>query len=177
MVSGNFFTMLGVPPAAGRVFNSKEDDQIYQGHPVVVISYDYWARRFDNDPAVVGKKILVNNYPMTVVGVSAERFAGLDPASSPQVRVPILMKPAMVPEWGWLEDADERTRWVQVFARLKPGYTAESAQAPLQVLFPQIREFEMTARRHGLVEVQPGRVHARHDQRREGGRRLFTAAE
>src|SRR5436190_12301723 len=60
MVSGNYFSMLGVRPALGRVFNSQEDDQTYQGHPVVVLSYDYWARRFSRDPAVVGKKIFVN---------------------------------------------------------------------------------------------------------------------
>ena len=82
MVSGNFFTMLGVQPAAGRVFNSRDDDQVYQGHPAVVLSYDYWVRRFSRDPAVVGKKILVNNYPMTIIGVSAQGFAGLDPASA-----------------------------------------------------------------------------------------------
>ena len=51
----------------------EEDDQVYEGHPVVVLSYDYWDRRFARDPAVVGKKILVNNYPMTIVGVSAQR--------------------------------------------------------------------------------------------------------
>jgi predicted permease len=144
MVSGNFFTMLGVGPAAGRVFNSQEDDQVYEGHPVVVISYDYWNRRFARDRAIVGKKILVNNYPMTIVGVSAEGFAGIDPARSPQMRVPLLMKPAIVPEWGWVRMDDERTRWVQVFARLKPGYTIETAQGPLQGLFRQIREHEMT---------------------------------
>jgi putative ABC transport system permease protein len=65
MVSGNFFTMLGVKPAVGRVFNSQEDDQVYSGHPVVVLGYDYWMRRFSGDAGVVGKKILVNNYPMT----------------------------------------------------------------------------------------------------------------
>ncbi|HEX8027735.1 MAG TPA: ABC transporter permease, partial [Vicinamibacterales bacterium] len=144
MVSGNFFSMLGVPPAAGRVFNSREDDQIYQGHPVVVISYDYWTRRFANDPGAIGKKILVNNYPMTIVGVSAQGFAGIDPARSPQMRVPILMKPVIVPEWSWVKMDDERTRWVQVFARLKPGYTIEGAQGPLQGLFTQIRQHEMT---------------------------------
>src|SRR5574339_1065695 len=144
MVSGNYFTMLGVAPAAGRVFNSQEDDQTYSGHPVVVISYDYWTRRFNNDPGAVGKKILVNNYPMTIVGVSARGFAGLDPARSPQMRVPILMKPVVVPEWEWVKMSDERTRWVQVFARLKPGYTIASAQPMLQGLFTQIRQHEMT---------------------------------
>ena len=144
MVSGNYFTMLGVGPAAGRVFNSQEDDQVYQGHPSVVISYDYWTRRFNRDPQAIGKKILVNNYPMTIVGVSAVGFAGIDPARSPQMRVPILMKPAIVPEWGWVHMDDERTRWVQVFARLKRGYTIESAQGPLQGLFTQIREHELT---------------------------------
>jgi predicted permease len=144
MVSGNFFTMLGVGPALGRVFNSQEDDQVYEGHPVVVLSHHYWTTRFNRDPSVLGKKILVNNFPMSIVGVSAEGFAGIDPARAPQIRVPILMKPAVVPEWGWVQMSNERTRWVQVFARLKPGYTAESAQAPMQGLFTQIRQHEMT---------------------------------
>ena len=143
MVSGNYFSMLGVAPALGRVFNSQEDDQVYSGHPVVVLSYDYWTRRFSRDPSVVGKKILVNNFPMTVVGVSAAGFSGLDPARSPQIRVPIQMKPVVVPEWGWVHLDDPRTRWVQVFARLKPGWTVKSAEAPLQTLFTQIRANEM----------------------------------
>ncbi|MEP7116154.1 MAG: ABC transporter permease, partial [Acidobacteriota bacterium] len=144
MVSGNYFSMLGVPPALGRVFSSQEDDRVYQGHPVVVLSYDYWVRRFSRDPSVLGKKILVNNYPMTIVGVSAAGFAGLDPTRSPQIRVPILMKPVVVPEWVWVKMDDERTRWVQLFARLKPGQTVASAQGPLQGLFLQIRQHEMT---------------------------------
>jgi predicted permease len=144
MVSGNYFTMLGVKPAAGRLFNSREDDQVYNGHPAAVLSYGYWAARFARDPKVVGRKILVNNYPMTVVGVSGPGFEGLDPAQSPQIRVPILMEPVLMPEWWWLQAADRRVRWLQVFARLKPGYTAESSRAPLQVLFHQIREYEAT---------------------------------
>ncbi len=144
LVSGNYFTMLGVKPAAGRLFNSREDDQVFMGQPVVVLSYDYWANRFARNPKVVGSKILVSNYPMTIVGVSGPGFEGLDPARSPQIRVPILMEPAMMPEWDWFSPGDRRTRWVQVFARLKPGYTAESARAPLQVLFHQVREYEST---------------------------------
>jgi predicted permease len=144
LVSGNFFSVLGVGAAVGRVFNSREDDQVYRGHPVVVLAHQYWVTRFARDPAVVGKKILVNNYPMTIVGVSAAGFAGIDPTRSPQIRVPILMKPVMLPDFTWLGISDRRARWVQVFGRLKPGYTVESAQAPLQGLFTQIRAYEMT---------------------------------
>ena len=144
MVSGNYFTMLGVTAAAGRVFTSEDDDKTYQGHPSVVLSHDYWTSRFAQDPRVVGRKILVNNYPMTIVGVSAAGFAGIDPAKSPQIRVPVLMKAVMAPEWTWVQMENRRQRWVQVFARLKPGYTAASAQAPMQVLFHQVREYEAT---------------------------------
>ena len=144
MVSGNYFSMLGVQPAIGRVFNSRDDDQVHNGHPVVVLSYDYWVNRFARDPGVVGKKILVNNFPMEIVGVSAAGFVGLDPAQGPQIRVPVQMKPAMVPDWTWVYMDNRRSRWVQVFGRLKPGYTVESARAPLQGLFTQIRAYEMT---------------------------------
>ena len=144
LVSGNYFTMLGVGPALGRVFNSQEDDQLYQGHPVVVLGYDYWVNRFARDPGVLGKKVFVNNYPMTIVGVSARGFAGIDPAVAPQIRVPVQMKGAMLPTWTWLQMDNRRSRWVQVFGRLKPGYTVESARAPLQGLFTQIRAYEMT---------------------------------
>jgi predicted permease len=144
LVSGNYFSMLGVKPALGRVFNPQEDDQVYQGHPVVVLSYGYWVTRFARDPGVIGKKVLVNDYPMTVVGVSAEGFSGIDPVQSPQIRVPVLMKPVLAPSWGWLHMDDRRARWVQVFGRLKPGYTVESSKAPIQGLFTQIRQFEMT---------------------------------
>ena len=144
MVSGNYFTLLGVKAAAGRLFNAEEDERVVEGHPVVVLTYDYWVNRFARDPKVVGTKILVNNYPMTIVGVSAPGFVGLDPVRSPQIRVPILMKPVMIPDWTWFKYDDRRTQWVQVFARLKPGFTAESAEAPMQVLFRQIREYEST---------------------------------
>jgi predicted permease len=144
IVSGNYFTMLGVKPAAGRLFSSSEDDQVFMGHPVVVLSHAYWTSRFAGDRAIVGKKILVNDYPMKIVGVSAPGFAGLDPTKSPEIRVPIQMERAMLPDFEWLHPDDRRSRWVQVFARLKPGQTVASAQGPLQGLFTQIRAYEMT---------------------------------
>jgi predicted permease len=141
MVSGNFFQALGVGAAVGRVFSPEEDDRIYKGHPVVVLSYRYWVTRFGADPGVVGKKMLVNNYPMTIVGVSAEGFSGIDPAQSPQIRVPIQMKPLMTP--GSDNLGNRRSQWVQMFARLKPGYTPPSAEASLQPLLSQILRGEI----------------------------------
>lgn len=140
LVSGNFFETLGVQPAEGRIFSPESDDQLYKGHPSVVLSYQYWQHRFAADPKVIGKKILVNNYPMEIVGVSAANFVGLDPASSPDIRVPILMVPVMTP--GRDDLANRRSQWVQIFARMKPGYTVESAAASLQPLFHQILQQE-----------------------------------
>src|SRR5450432_213025 len=141
LVSGNYFQALGVKPALGRVFSSAEDDRVYKGHPVVVLSHQYWVTRFAADPAVVGRKIQVNNYPMTIVGVSAPGFTGLDPSQSPQIRVPIQMKQLMTP--GWDEIGNRRSQWVQLFARMKPGYGIDQSKASLQVLFSQILNEEI----------------------------------
>ena len=141
LVSGNYFQGLGVGPAVGRVFSPEEDDRVYKGHPVVVLSHQYWVSRFGADPGVVGRKILVNSYPMVIVGVSAAGFSGIDPARSPQIRVPIQMKPLMTP--GSDNLGNRRSQWVQVFARQKPGYTISSALASLQPLLSEILRAEI----------------------------------
>jgi predicted permease len=136
LVSGNYFQALGVRPALGRVFSPEQDDRVYKGHPVVVLDHAYWVTRFAADPTIIGRKLLVNNYPMTIVGVSAAGFHGIDPARAPQIRVPIQMKPLMTP--GWDDIGDRRSQWVQIFARMKPGFTLQSAKASLQPLLSQI---------------------------------------
>ena len=141
LVSGNYFQALGIGSALGRVFSPEEDDRVYKGHPVVVLSHQYWATRFGEDAGVLGRKILVNNYPMVIVGVSAAGFSGIDPARSPQIRVPIQMKPLMTP--GSDNLADRRRQWVQIFARRQPGYTMQSAQVSLQPLLSQILRAEL----------------------------------
>jgi predicted permease len=142
LVSGNYFDALGVRPAIGRVFSPDQDDRQYKGHPAVVLSHDYWTSRFNADPGVVGRKILVNNYPMVIVGVSAAGFSGLDPSSSPEIRVPIQMKPLMTA--GWDDLGDRRSQWIHTFARMKPGFSIQAAQASIQPLFHQILEQEVT---------------------------------
>src|SRR5436190_6420480 len=80
LVSGNFYQAPGVKPAIGRVFSPEEADRVYKGHPSVVLTHSYWTTRFASDPSVIGQKILVTNYPMTIVGISAPGFGGLDPS-------------------------------------------------------------------------------------------------
>jgi predicted permease len=142
LVSGNYFQALGTNAAVGRVFTPEEDDRVYKGHPSVVLSHHYWVNRFNGDLSVIGKKILVNNYPMVIVGVSAAGFTGLDPSRTPHLRIPIQMKPLMTP--GWDNLGDRRSQWIHVFARMKPGYTMESAKASLQPLLKQTLDYEVT---------------------------------
>ena len=143
LVSGNYFETLGVKPALGRVFSSAADDQVWSGSPSIVLSYRYWQEKFGSDPQVIGKKILVNNYPMEIVGVSAAGFAGVDPAQSPHMRIPLLMLPVLPTDGEKLPD--RRTQWLHAFARLSPGFTAKTASAALQPLFQQSQQAESTA--------------------------------
>ena len=115
---------------------------------------------------------------MIIIGVSAAGFAGLDPARAPQIRVPILMKAVLVPEWEWVRMDDPRTRWVQVFARLRPGQTIESAQAPLQGLFSQIRSArDDAAGRERLVAVHARTLHGGQAPSRKRRHRLLQPAQ
>ena len=143
MVSGNYLPVLGVGAAAGRVFTAS-DDLIQGGHPLAVLSYSYWKTRFGGDPNVIGKKVVVNGYPLTVVGVSRAGFSGVEPGYSPQIRIPITMQDEL-PRGPFPQLNDRRRRFVQAFGRLKPGMTLEKAQAGLQPLFHQILDMEVQA--------------------------------
>jgi len=141
IVSGNYFQLLGVGAAMGRVL-TPEDDKTPGGHPVAVLAYDYWQSRFEGDPKIVGQKILVNNFPLTIVGVSAAGFAGLSPGNLPKVRYPMAMREQLNSRFGKLEE--RRSRWVQVFGRRKPGVTMEQVTANLQTVFRQVIGMEVT---------------------------------
>ena len=142
LVSGTYFPTLRVAAAAGRLF-TPEDDMAPGGHPVAVLSFDYWKTRFSGDPAVVGRKLTVNSHPFTVIGVAAEGFTGIDVGSATQIFVPMMMKAQMTPGWNYLDD--RRARFARVFARLKPGETPESAAAALQPSFKAQRAEELKA--------------------------------
>jgi len=144
LVSGTYFPVLGVGAALGRVF-TPQDDQTPGGHPLAVISYRYWVSRFARDPNVVGKKILVNGYPLTIIGVSQAGFDGTNPGASPQIRVPLMMKAQMDPVGASFDYnlTSRRGRWINVFGRMKPGVSFEQAKASLQPSFHQMLEMEV----------------------------------
>src|SRR6185436_9167805 len=126
LVSGNYFDVLGVRPALGRVFNAA-DDRIPGAHPVAVLSHGYWRRRFGADPSVLGQSITVNGHPMTIVGVAAPGFTGVHVGQAADVMVPLMMKAAMTPSWNDLDN--RRSRWVTIMARLKPNVSRSQADA------------------------------------------------
>lgn len=140
LVSGNFFEVLGVRPWAGRLF-TQDDDRIPGAHPVAVLSYDFWQRRFNKDPNIIGQTILVNEHPLTVLGVTPPNFYGIDLSGSPDVRLPLMMTPIYNP-LPPTRLQSRRHQWLSVMARRKPGVSTEQAQASLDVLYRQIRESE-----------------------------------
>ena len=143
LVSGTYFQVLGVGAELGRVF-TPDDDRTPGGHPIAVISYRYWLNRFGGSPDVIGKKLVVDGYPITIVGVSRAGFDGTDPGSSPQIRFPIMMQAQLNPVMGQFYNLkNRRGRWVNVFGRMKPGVTLKQAKAALQPFFHQMLEMEV----------------------------------
>ncbi len=142
MVSGTYFQTLGVGAAMGRTIAPDDDDTVL-GHPVVVLSYRYWQGRFAGDPSVLNRTMVLNGHNFTVIGVAGRGFEGIEPGAVTQLFVPITMKAWMTPNGAGLEELnDRRSSWLQIVGRLKPGVTAQQAQASMQVLFHQIIEQE-----------------------------------
>ena len=140
LVSGTYFEVLGVRAALGRMIGPDNDRTRGDGF-VAVLSYDYWRNRFGGDPSIIGRRFTINNYPFTVIGVSAAGFDGLDIGQVASVRVPVMLKAQMTPNW---DDVDNRrSRWVNVFGRLKPEVTQAQALAALQPYFPGLLEQEV----------------------------------
>ncbi|MEP6918895.1 MAG: ABC transporter permease, partial [Acidobacteriota bacterium] len=140
LVSGNYFEVLGVGPALGRVFNAA-DDRTPGAHPVAVLSHGYWTRRFGGDPSVLSQTLTVNGHPLTIVGVSAAGFTGLRVGKAADIMVPLMMKPQMTPTWNDLDN--RRSRWLTVMARLKPAVTRQQADTAMNVIYRQINEQEI----------------------------------
>jgi predicted permease len=142
LVSGTYFSTLGVVPAMGRLL-TPADDIVPSGHPFVVLNYNFWKTRFAGDPQIVGKTLILNNYKMTVVGVSQAGFDGVELGFSPKIFIPIMMQAQF--NVGNPVDmlTERRNRWVNAFGRLKPGISQQQAKAALQPFMHSMLEMEV----------------------------------
>src|SRR2546427_8155998 len=136
LVSGNFFSSLGVRPAAGRLISDFDDRS--GATPAVVISYNYWRLRFAGSTDAVGQSIFINRMPFMIAGVSAPEFFGVNPAGAPDLFIPLHAAPLFSED----PQDDEKTRfldnnfyWVEIMGRLRPGTTLRRAQSDLAARF------------------------------------------
>jgi predicted permease len=153
LVSGTYFSVLGVRPALGRLL-TMDDDQVPGSSPVVVLSHDFWKNQLGSAPDIVGRKVLVNQYPMTVVGVAAPAFHGIDVGEVPSLWVPAVMSAHAIP--GFNSMLERRTRWVQILGRLRPDVSLAQVRAGLQQWFKAMLAED--TRRPEFPKVNPERL-------------------
>lgn len=143
LVSGNFFNVLGIQAARGRLF-SDEDDRKEGGHPVAVISYAFWQRYFGEREDIVGEQVLLNGIPMTIIGVTPTQFTGAMTGRAPDVYVTLAMRKQIRPVVYATDRLPERmVRSFNILARLKPGVTLQQASAAMQGIWRGIQEQEL----------------------------------
>jgi len=137
LVSGNYFSLLGVNPAIGRSI-SVEDDRVPNGHPVAMISHGYWKRRFGLAPSVLGRTISISGTPFTIIGVTPSEFFGVEVGMDPDIFVPVMMQPTAMPAFeNLLDDPIIHRTWLTTLGRLKPGIHPQQAAAALDALWRQ----------------------------------------
>jgi putative ABC transport system permease protein len=135
LVTGSYFPLLGLTPAAGRLLGP-EDDRATNGHPVAVLSDTYWRRRFAADPGVVGRAITISGHAFTIVGVAPREFFGTEVGASPELFLPIMMQPAVMPMTADLiaRDTNVASTWLRLLARTADGASIPRALAQLDIL-------------------------------------------
>ena len=127
LVSGAFFQVLGVRPALGRLFTTREDEG---EPPYAVISHAYWRRRLGGRPDVLGRSLTLSNTPVTIVGVAPAGFVGESSGQQPDLWLPLRLQPRVIRGSDWLrETPPDKVMWLHVFGRLKPGVTHAQAEA------------------------------------------------
>ena len=134
LVSGNYFSLLGVSPVIGRAIGP-DDDLVPNGHPVAMLSHGYWERRFARDASVVGRTVRFSGMPFTIVGVTPREFFGVDIGTAPDVFLPLMMQPTVMPAYeNLLVNPIVNRTWVQVIARTKARASADQAAAAMDAV-------------------------------------------
>jgi len=159
LVTGNYFEVLRVKAALGRTL-TPDDDRVPGGHPVVVLAHGFWQRQFGGDPAILNRTIRLNNFPFTVVGVSAAGFTGTTSGSSPDFFVPLAMADEISPMRGFKYYSPEYSV-LTLMARLAPGVSLKQAESAAETLYQQLRA-EASARVGHLTEKDRGFLATQH---------------
>jgi putative ABC transport system permease protein len=134
LVSGNYFSLLGVSPVLGRAIGM-DDDRVPNGHPVAMLSHGYWQRRFARDPSVIGRTIDLSGTPFTIIGVTPPEFFGVELGTAPDLFVPIMMQPTVMPAFeNLLKDPIVTRWWVRTILRTKPDVSPARAAAVTEAL-------------------------------------------
>lgn len=143
MVSGNFFQVLGLKAARGRLL-SPEDDQRQGAHPVAVVSHRFWANRLGGQDDALGRQVRLNGQPVTLVGVLGPEFRGLLSDASPDVYMTLAMRKQMMPNFYNVPGLPQRmVRHLNLLARLRPELTRRQAEQRMQAVFQGIVEDEL----------------------------------
>jgi putative ABC transport system permease protein len=158
LVSGNYFQVLQVPPALGRLFDSS-DDRLAGGAPVVVLAHGFWTKQFGADAGVLNKTVRINGQTLTVVGVAAPAFDGTTLGLKPLVFVPVTMKALMNP--GWNAWSNRTNYWAYLFARLRPGVTIDSARQALNAQYHAILNDVEAPLQQGMSDATMARFRAK----------------
>ncbi len=157
MVSGNYFDLLGVTPAAGRLF-TPEDNKKEDAHPWVVLDYSFWQRRFGGDRGVIGRRITLNGSPFSIIGVSRSGFTGAAIGVHPDMYTPIMMYREIqrsARDWN-----SRHQWWLTILARLRPGVSMRAAKPEADLLWKQILA--------GDPEAKPAAYDKEYAQRNRG---------
>lgn len=161
-VSGNYFTVLQLHASLGRTF-ADDEDRVPGDAPVVVISHDYWQRRFASDRSAIGSTIVVNGTPLTIVGVGPVGFIGDLVGQRIDMWIPLMMQPSVMPNENRLDDRN--INWLLMMGRLKPGVTLEQAHSDIAAVMKRslltnargemIGAIERNLKENGM-RVEPG---------------------
>jgi len=165
LVSGNYFSLLGIAPAAGRVLGTGDESG---AAATAMLSYNYWQNSLGADPTLLGRTVVVNGQPLTIIGITPEGFDGTTLGIRPEVFLPITFPPLPNENAAAVAQGDRTYSWLYLFARLEPGVSAERAEAAINVPYraiinnvevPLLRDFSAQATerfRNKQLVLEPG---------------------
>jgi len=157
LVSGSYFSTLGVNAVLGRVIN-EADDQFAGAHPVAVLNYSWWERRLGGDPTVIGRTVTIDKGAYTIIGIAQKDFFGTKVGQAQDIWIPLAME-AQIPPAHWKGREDRSWQSLHLIARLKNGVSVEQANAAVNITFKQsLQEWAGSQATERLQDIQRANI-------------------